>query len=64
MPKVEVFRRNAEVCEAGAASASHPEIQRRWLDLAKEWRDMADRFEPLARRRVKRRARVRRSTRA
>ena len=46
MGKIEQLRRNADACEASAASALHPDIQRRWLDLAKEWRELADRFEP------------------
>jgi hypothetical protein len=50
MHKIERYRRNAEACEASAASASDPDAQRRWLDLAKEWREMADRFEPFKRR--------------
>src|SRR6516164_7195258 len=47
MHKIERYRRNAEACEASAASASDPITQRRWLDLAKEWREMADRLEPI-----------------
>jgi hypothetical protein len=46
MRKIEQLRRYADACEACAASTSHPQIQQRWLDLAKEWREMADRFEP------------------
>jgi len=46
MRKIEQFRRYADACEACATNTSHPQIQKRWLDLAKEWRDMADRFEP------------------
>jgi len=50
MHKIERYRRNAEACDASAASASDPDTQRGWLDLAKEWRDMAERFEPFKRR--------------
>ena len=38
-------RRNADACEACAASTSHPYMKPKWLDLARQWRELADRFE-------------------
>jgi hypothetical protein len=43
--KIDEFRRNADACEDWAATVDYPDIRQALLDVAKQWRDMADRFE-------------------
>jgi hypothetical protein len=45
--KVREFRRNADACEDWATTVSYPDIRQGLLDIAKKWREMADRFERL-----------------
>jgi hypothetical protein len=45
--KVVEFRRNADACEGWAATVDYPDIRQALLEIAKEWREMADRFERL-----------------
>jgi hypothetical protein len=45
--KIAEFRRNAEACEDWASTVPHPDIREELLSVAREWRDMADRFERL-----------------
>jgi hypothetical protein len=45
--KVGEYRRNADACENWATTVSYPDIRQAFLDLAKQWREMADRFERL-----------------
>jgi hypothetical protein len=43
--KIDEFRRNAHACEDWAATVAHPDIRQELLDIARQWREMADRFE-------------------
>ena len=43
--KIVEFRRNAVACEDWATTVNYPDIRQGLLDIAKQWRDMADRFE-------------------
>jgi hypothetical protein len=43
--KIAEFRRNADACENWAMTVSYADIRQALLDIAKQWRDMADRFE-------------------
>jgi hypothetical protein len=43
--KLGQFRRNVNACEDWAKTLNYPDVRRALLDLAKQWRDMADRFE-------------------
>jgi hypothetical protein len=45
--KIHEFRRNADACEDWAATVNHPDIKQGFLEIARQWRDMADRFEQL-----------------
>jgi hypothetical protein len=45
--KVAQYRRNADDCESWATTVNYPDIRHAFLDLAKQWRAMADRFERL-----------------
>jgi hypothetical protein len=45
--KVGQFRRNADACEDWARTVDYPDIRQALLDIAQQWRDMADRFERL-----------------
>jgi hypothetical protein len=43
--KIEEYRRKADACEASAASSKRPDMKLKWLDLARQWREMADLLE-------------------
>jgi len=45
--KIAEFRRNADACEDWATTVNYPDIREAFLDIARQWRDMADRFERL-----------------
>jgi hypothetical protein len=45
--KVAQYRGSADDCENWAATVQYPDIRDAFLDLAKQWREMADRFERL-----------------
>jgi hypothetical protein len=45
--RVGEYRRNADACENWATTVNYPDIRQAFLDLAKQWREMADRFERL-----------------
>jgi hypothetical protein len=45
--KIIEFRRNADACEHWAATVNYVDIREAFLEIAKQWRDMADRFERL-----------------
>jgi hypothetical protein len=48
--RAEACRRNAEQCERTAVLATDPEAKRVYTELARHWREMADRAEVLAQR--------------
>jgi transcription initiation factor IIE alpha subunit len=45
--KIVEFRRNAAACEDWATTVNYPDIRQALLDIARQWREMADRFERL-----------------
>jgi hypothetical protein len=45
MSKIGQFRRNADACEAYAAAIASAHMKLKWLDLAQEWREIANRLE-------------------
>jgi hypothetical protein len=45
--KIDEFRRNADACENWATTVDYPDIRESLLDIARQWRAMADRFESL-----------------
>jgi hypothetical protein len=45
--KVCEFRPNADACENWAMNVAYPDVRLGLLDVAKKWREMAERFERL-----------------
>jgi hypothetical protein len=49
MGQADECRKRAEVAEKAAASTSYTDLQQGFLDLAKQWRDLADQIDARAR---------------
>jgi hypothetical protein len=43
--KIDEFRSNADACEHWATTVKYPEIRQALLEVASQWRAMAERFE-------------------
>ncbi len=48
--RVELYQRNALECERAARTATDPAIRLAYLDLARQWREMAEHVEFIERR--------------